>query len=74
MIATIQRNENEYMTVDLSKVKDDDLIEECNERQISVYDDEMMALFEAIYHAKANNQCYSELVSKLIDKTLGRIL
>jgi hypothetical protein len=74
MITTIQRNENEYMTIDLSKVKDDDLIEECSERQLCVYDDEMMAIFESIYHAKANNQCYSELVNKLIDKTLGRIL
>jgi hypothetical protein len=60
--------------IDLSLLDDDDIIEEANERQLCVYDDEIMAIFESIYHAKANNQCYSELVNKLIDKSLGRIL
>ena len=74
MIAKIKMNHASHMEIDLSKVEDAVLFEELEERNLHVVETDVIAIIDKIYHAKANNQCYNELVNQLIDETLGRIL
>jgi hypothetical protein len=60
--------------IDLSLLDDSDLFEELEERNLHVVETDILDIIQEIYNAKTKNQCYAELVSKLIDKTLGRIL
>jgi len=74
MIAKIKMNHASHMEVDLSKIEDAVLFEELEERGFNVIETDVISIIDKIYHAKANNQCYNELVNNLIDETLGRIL
>lgn len=71
MIVEIQRNETEFMTVDLSKVDDDDIKEEAEERDYIVLEREP---FNIIYHKMELGKDITQEVKELIYNTLGRIL
>ena len=71
MIVTIQRNENEFMTVDLAKVDDDDIADEARERDYIVLEKEP---FNIIYHKMELGEDITQEVKELIYNTLGRIL
>lgn len=71
MIVTIQRNENEFMTVDLAKVDDDDIADEARERDYIVIEKEP---FNIIYHKLQMGLDITQEVKELIYNTLGRIL
>jgi len=47
MIIEIQRNENEFMTIDLAKIDDEDIANEARERDYIVLEKEP---FNIIYH------------------------
>lgn len=71
MIVEIQRNENEYMTIDLSKVDDDDIKQEAEERDYIVLEREP---FNILYNKLNRGQDINEEVKTLIYNTLGRII
>jgi hypothetical protein len=71
MIVTIQRNENEFMTVDLAKVDDDDIADEARERDYIVLEKEP---FNILYNKLNREQDITQEVKELIYNTLGRIL
>jgi hypothetical protein len=60
--------------IDLSLLDDSDLFEELEERSLHVVETDILEIIQEIYHAKTKNQCYNELVNKLINEALGRIL
>lgn len=71
MIVEIQRNENEFMTIDLSKVDDDDIANEARERDYIVLEKEP---FNIIYDKLNRGQDINENIKELIYNTIGRIL
>jgi hypothetical protein len=60
--------------IDLSLLDDSDLFEELEERNLHVVETDVLDIIQEIYNAKTKNQCYNELVNKLINEALGRIL
>lgn len=71
MIVEIQRNENEFMTIDLAKIDDEDIANEARERDYIVLEKEP---FNIIYHKMELGADITEEVKTLIYNTLGRIL
>jgi hypothetical protein len=71
MIIEIQRNENEFMTIDLAKIDDDDIANEARERDYIVLEKEP---FNIIYDKLSKNRDITEDVRELIYNTIGRIL
>lgn len=71
MIVEIQRNETEFMTVDLSKVDDEDIKQEAEERDYIVLEKEP---FNILYNKLNRGQDINEEVKALIYNTIGRIL
>ena len=71
MIVEIQRNENEYMTIDLSKIDDEDIANEARERDYIVLEKEP---FNILYNKLNRGQNITEEVKELIYNTIGRIL
>lgn len=71
MIVEIQRNETEYMTVDLAKVDDEDIAHEARERDYIVLEKEP---FNILYNKLNRGQDINEEVKTLIYNTLGRII
>ena len=71
MIVEIQRNETEFMTVDLAKVDDDDIANEARERDYIVLEKEP---FNILYNKLNRGQDINEEVKALIYNTLGRII
>ena len=71
MIVEIQRNENEFMTIDLAKIDDEDIANEARERDYIVLEKEP---FNIIYDKLSKNRDINEDIRELIYNTLGRIL
>lgn len=71
MIVEIQRNETEFMTVDLAKVDDDDIANEARERDYIVLEKEP---FNILYNKLIKNEDITPSVKDLIYNTIGRIL
>ena len=71
MIVEIQRNETEFMTVDLAKVDDEDIANEARERDYIVLEKEP---FNILYNKLNRGQDINEEVKTLIYNTLGRII
>jgi hypothetical protein len=74
MKANIPLSFNSIMEVDLSEIEDAILFEELEERNLHVVETDVIDIIREIYNAKTKNQCYNELVNKLINEALGRIL
>jgi hypothetical protein len=70
---TLYHIEHEY-EIDLGLLDDSDLFEELEERNLHVVETDVLDIIQEIYNAKTKNQCYNELVNKLINEALGRIL
>lgn len=71
MIVEIQRNETEFMTIDLAKVDDEDIANEARERDYIVLEKEP---FNILYNKLNRGQDINEEVKTLIYNTLGRII
>ena len=74
MKANIPLSFNSIMEVDLSEIEDAILFEELEERNLHAVETDVLDIIQEIYNAKTKNQCYNELVNKLINEALGRIL
>jgi hypothetical protein len=71
MIVEIQRNETEYMTVDLSKVDDEDIAEEARERDYVVMEKQP---FQNLYEKHRRGQNIDEQLRELFLESIGRIV
>ena len=71
MIVEIQRNETEFMTIDLSKVDDEDIAEEARERDYVVM--EKMP-FQALYEKVRRGENIDEQLRELFLESLGRLV
>lgn len=71
MIVEIQRNETEFMTVDLSKVDDEDIADEARERDYVVM--EKMP-FQALYEKVRRGENIDEQLRELFLESIGRLV
>lgn len=71
MIVEIQRNETEYMTVDLGKVDDEDIAEEARERNYVVME---IRPFTTLYEKHRRGQNIDEELRELFIESIGRIV
>jgi hypothetical protein len=71
MIVEIQRNENEFMTIDLSKVDDEDIAEEARERDYVVME---RLPFTTLYEKHRRGQNIDEQLRELFMESIGRIV
>lgn len=74
MKANIPLSFNSIMEVDLSEIEDAILFEELEERGYEVVEEGVVSLIEEIYNAKRLEKPYDDLLEKLIDNTIARIL
>ena len=74
MKANIPLSFNSIMEVDLSEIEDAILFEELEERGFDVVEEGVISLIEEIYNAKRLEKPYDDLLEKLIDNTIARIL
>jgi len=74
MKAKINLNFNSEMEVDLSEIDDAILFEELEERGFDVVEQGVISLIEEIYNVKRLEKPYDDLLEKLIDNTIARIL
>ena len=74
MKANIPLSFNSVMEVDLSEIEDAILFEELEERGFDVVEEGVISLIEEIYNAKRLEKPYDDLLEKLIDNTIARIL
>jgi len=74
MKANIPLSFNSIMEVDLSEIEDAILFEELEERGFDVVEEGVVSLIEEIYNAKRLEKPYDDLLEKLIDNTIARIL
>lgn len=71
MIVEIQRNETEFMSVDLGLVDDEDIAEEARERNYVVM--EKMP-FQALYEKVRRGENIDEQLRELFLESLGRLV
>ena len=71
MIVEIQRNETEYMTIDLSKVDDDDIADEARERDYVVMEKQS---FQNLYEKVRRGENVDEQLRELFLESLGRLV
>jgi hypothetical protein len=71
MIVEIQRNENEFMTIDLSKVDDNDIADEARERDYVVMEKQP---FQALYEKVRRGENIDEQLRELFLESLGRLV
>ena len=71
MIVEIQRNETEYMTVDLGKVDDEDIAEEARERNYVVME---IRPFQTLYEKVRRGENIDEQLRELFIESIGRIV
>jgi len=70
---TLYHIEHEY-EIDLSLLDESELFEELEERGFDVVEQGVVSLIEEIYNAKRLEKPYDDLLEKLIDNTIARIL
>ena len=70
MIVEIQRNETEFMTIDLSKVDDNDIADEARERDYVVMEKQP---FTKLYEKYRMGENIDEQLRELFLESLGRI-
>jgi len=70
MIVEIQRNENEFMTIDLSKVDDNDIADEARERDYVVMEKQP---FQNLYEKVRRGENVDEQLRELFLESIGRI-
>ena len=71
MIVEIQRNENEFMTIDLSKVDDEDIADEARERNYVVMETQP---FTALYEKFRRGENIDIQLRELFMESIGRIV
>ena len=71
MIVEIQRNETEFMTIDLSKVDDEDIAEEARERNYVVMEKQP---FQTLYEKVRRGENIDEQLRELFLESLGRLV
>lgn len=71
MIVEIQRNETEFMTIDLANIDDEDIAEEARERNYVVME---MQPFQAIYEKVRRGENIDEQLRELFMESIGRIV
>ena len=71
MIVEIQRNETEYMTIDLSKVDDNDIADEARERDYVVMEKQP---FQNLYEKVRRGENVDEQLRELFLESLGRLV
>jgi hypothetical protein len=71
MIVEIQRNETEYMTVDLGKVDDEDIADEARERDYVVMEKQP---FQTLYEKVRRGENIDEQLRELFLDSLGRLV
>jgi hypothetical protein len=71
MIVEIQRNENEFMTIDLSKVDDNDIADEARERDYVVMEKQP---FQNLYEKVRRGENVDEQLRELFLESLGRLV
>jgi len=71
MIVEIQRNENEFMTIDLSKVDDGDIAEEARERNYVVMETQP---FTTLYEKHRRGENIDIQLRELFMESIGRIV
>jgi hypothetical protein len=71
MIVEIQRNETEFMTIDLSKVDDEDIADEARERDYIVMEKQP---FQNLYEKVRRGENIDEQLRELFLDSLGRLV
>lgn len=71
MIVEIQRNETEYMTIDLSKVDDEDIADEARERNYVVMEKQP---FQNLYEKVRRGENIDEQLRELFLESIGRLV
>ena len=71
MIVEIQLNENEFMTIDLSKVDDNDIADEARERDYVVMEKQP---FQNLYEKVRRGENIDEQLRELFLESLGRLV
>jgi hypothetical protein len=71
MIVEIQRNENEFMTIDLSKVDDNDIADEARERDYVVMEKQP---FQNLYEKVRRGENVDEQLRELFLESIGRLV
>jgi hypothetical protein len=71
MIVEIQRNETEFMTIDLSKVDDNDIADEARERDYVVMEKQP---FQNLYEKVRRGENIDEQLRELFLESLGRLV
>lgn len=71
MIVEIQRNENEFMTIDLSLIDDEDIAQEAQERDYIVLEKQPIT---ALYEKVRRGENIDDNLKELFNETLGRII
>ena len=71
MIVEIQRNETEFMTIDLSKVDDEDIADEARERDYIVMEKQP---FQNLYEKVRRGENIDEQLRELFLESLGRLV